>query len=182
MLAICHLWHRHRGYKDRYKARKALKILHFSWGDCLEYKGRIRRNPQQSNCPGPWATAGGGKVSSTRIWRHLQSPEYYLHDCPPAPHLGHLFLFQVPPKSTTTSVQPVYMHQGKTEWAHIDPCTHKTAQWTAWSCFCRRGTSEPNLLEEVVLHWCSAQKRQFFHCPNPDCGLIHSAWSSMVKA
>lgn len=143
MFAMCQLWHRHRVYKDRYKASKALKILHFSWGDCQECQGRRRGNPQKSNCPGPWAMAGGKKVSSTRIWRHLYSPEYYLHNCPPAPHLGYLFLFQVPSKSTTTSVQPGHVHQGKTEWAHIDPCTHKTAQWRARSCFCWWGTSEP---------------------------------------
>lgn len=39
-----------------------------------------------------------------------------------------------------------------------------------------------NLLEEAVLHWCSAQKRQLFHYPDPDSGLTHSAGSSIIKA
>ena len=39
-----------------------------------------------------------------------------------------------------------------------------------------------NLLEEAVLLSCSAQKRQIFHCPDPDSGLTHSAGSSIIKA
>lgn len=71
---MCHLWHRHRGSRERYKTSRSWNMLHFSGGDGLELQGRRRRNLQKGNCPGHWAIAGGGKVPSKRIWGSLKLP------------------------------------------------------------------------------------------------------------